>query len=169
MRIRIYLVAMCLTGLICSGPVVAQKMISQTSGERAIKLEEIRWVDASPKFIKGAKIAVLLGDPSKPGMFIMRFKLPANYKIAPHTHPADEHVTVLQGGLALGIGTKMDATIPVMPAGGFLFTPANKPHFCFTQAETITEVSGMGPFEIVYLDPADDPSKSTRPGTPAKK
>lgn len=134
------------------------KSKAESAGEKAIRLDEMKWVDASPKFIRGAKVAVLLGDPTKPGMFIMRFKLPANYKIFPHTHPADEHLTVLEGGIACGIGTKMDMTIPVMPAGSFLFTPANKPHFCFTQSETMTQVSGMGPFELVYLDPADDPS-----------
>ena len=128
-------------------------------GARVIKMEEIKWQDAPPKFIKGAQIAVLLGDPEKAGMFIIRFKLPANYKVAPHTHPKQEHVTVLRGGLAIGMGTKMDMTTPVMPPGTFFDTPANKPHFVFTKEETITEVSGMGPFELTYLHPEDDPSR----------
>ena len=96
-------------------------------------------------------------------MFIIRFKLPANYKIAPHTHPQQEHVTVLQGGLAIGMGTKMDLTTPVMPVGSFMLTPANKPHFVFTKQETITEVSGMGPFELHYTHTEDDPSKPANP------
>ncbi|WP_231973455.1 cupin domain-containing protein [Variovorax sp. HW608] len=68
----------------------------------------IKWGDAPPSIPKGAKLAVLMGDPSKEGPFVMRLKTPANYKIAPHTHTQAEQITVLSGTLILGMGEKID-------------------------------------------------------------
>ena len=68
----------------------------------------IKWMDAPPFLPKGAKLAVLVGDPSKPEPFTLRLQMPDGYKIAPHTHPTDEHVTVLSGVLRAGMGTKWD-------------------------------------------------------------
>ena len=121
--------------------------------------DDIKWGDAPPIFAKGAKMAVLLGDPGKPGMFIVRLKAPGNYKIAPHWHPTDENVTVISGSFAIGMGDKMDMKAKVYPAGSFFSMPAKMHHFAFTKKETVVEVSGMGPFTLTYLDPADDPSK----------
>src|SRR5215813_14356045 len=70
---------------------------------------DIKWGDAPPNLPKGAKLAVLYGDPSKDGLFIIAAKLPANYKIAPHTHPTDENVTVVSGSFAIGMGDTIDA------------------------------------------------------------
>src|SRR4051794_16523884 len=56
---------------------------------------DIPWGDAPPSMPAGAKIAVLEGDPRKPAFFTMRLKLPAGARLAPHTHPADERVTVV--------------------------------------------------------------------------
>ena len=60
----------------------------------------IKWGDALPNLPKGSKIAVLYGDPSKEGLFVIQAKLPANYRIPAHSHPTDEVVTVLSGTLA---------------------------------------------------------------------
>jgi quercetin dioxygenase-like cupin family protein len=60
---------------------------------------EIKWGDPPPVFEKGAKFAVIAGDPGKPGIYVVRLKMPAGYKIAPHWHPTDEHVTVVSGTL----------------------------------------------------------------------
>lgn len=122
--------------------------------------DQMKWTDGPPNLNKGAKMAVLLGDPSKPGMFIIRFKMPANYKIMPHWHPADENVQVVSGAFAIGMGDKMDTTTKAMPAGSFFSMPAKMHHFAFTKKETVIDVSGMGPFALTYINPADDPSKA---------
>ena len=62
-----------------------------------IRPDDVKWSAASPMFQKGAEIAVLYGDPSKEGLFALRFKMPKGYLIAPHTHPKQEVVTVLSG------------------------------------------------------------------------
>lgn len=140
------------------------------AGEHKVKgPSDIEWVDAPPVLIKGAKMAVLFGDPSKPGLYILRMKFPAKYKVMPHWHPSDENVTVLSGGLAIGMGDTVDAKTKVMPAGSFFSMPAKMHHFAFTKKATVIEIAGMGPFAINYINPADDPSKAAAPAaTPAK-
>src|SRR5215470_2721320 len=77
---------------------------------------QMKWGDPPPVLEKGASFAVVSGDPSKPGLFVMRLKMPAGYKIAPHWHPTDEHVTVLSGTFAMGMGEKFDkATMKDLP------------------------------------------------------
>ena len=68
---------------------------------------DIKWGDAPPTVPKGAKLAVLYGDPGKDGLFVVRAKLPANYRIPAHSHPTDEVVTVLSGTLFVGMGDKL--------------------------------------------------------------
>jgi hypothetical protein len=122
--------------------------------------DAIKWVDLPPIFQKGGKMAVLLGDPSKEGMFIVRIKVPANYKVMPHWHPTTENVTVVSGAFAIGMGDKLDPKAKAQPPGTFISMPAQMHHFAFTTKETVIDVSGMGPFTLTYVNPADDPSKS---------
>jgi hypothetical protein len=56
---------------------------------------DLKWGEGPPSLPPGAKMAVVYGDPSKTGLFILRAKVPANYKIPAHSHPTDETVTVL--------------------------------------------------------------------------
>jgi quercetin dioxygenase-like cupin family protein len=129
---------------------------------------EIKWGDAPPVLPRGAKLAVMFGDPSKEGLFIVRLKMPAGYKIAPHWHPTDENVTVLSGAFAIGMGEAIDPKTRAMPAGSFFSLGAKMHHFAFTTQPTVVEVSAMGPFVINYLDPGDDPSKAA-PASAKKK
>jgi len=55
----------------------------------------LKWQDGPPSLPPGAKMAVLEGDPAKPGSFVFRVKVPDGYKIPLHTHPKPERVTVL--------------------------------------------------------------------------
>ena len=69
---------------------------------------DLIWTDGPKSLPPGAKMAVLEGNPTKEGLFTLRFKLPANYKVPAHWHPADEHVTVLAGSFSMGMGEKFD-------------------------------------------------------------
>ena len=121
---------------------------------------EIKWGDAPPMAPKGAKLAVLYGDPNKDGLFVVRAKLPANYRIAAHSHPTDEVVTVLSGTLFVGMGDKLaPASAKAFPAGSLVVTPAKTNHYVLTKQPTVIEVSAMGPLQFTYVNPADDPSK----------
>src|SRR5437773_8120872 len=121
---------------------------------------EAKWGDPPPVFEKGASFTVVSGNPGEAGVFVVRLKMPAGYKIAPHWHPTDEHVTVVSGTFALGMGDKFDkATMKGLPAGGYAFLPAEMRHFAMATTATTVQVEGPGPFVLNYVNPADDPSK----------
>jgi len=122
------------------------------------RTEDLKWQDAPASLPPGAKIALLEGDPSKPGPFVVRFKFPDGYRVAPHTHPKPERVTVISGVLQIGMGAKYDAAkTQAMPAGTFGTWPAGMKHFGWFKGETIIQLHGEGPWAVNYLDPADDP------------
>jgi len=119
---------------------------------------DIKWVDAPPSLPPGAKIAVIEGNPAKPGPFTMRLKLPADYKVAPHFHPAIEHVTVLSGTANIGAGDTFDAakTTPIGP-GGFVIMQTGVKHFLWTKEEAVIQGHSIGPWGVTYANPSDDP------------
>jgi ketosteroid isomerase-like protein len=120
----------------------------------------IKWMDAPPFLPKGAKLAVLVGDPSQPAPFTIRLQMPDGYKIAPHTHPTDEHVTVMSGTFRAAMGTKWDdKALGDFAPGSYANMAATMPHFAMAKGATVVQVHGVGPFVVNYVNPADDPSK----------
>lgn len=146
--------------LICA-PLAAADEQAKAADHGFIQAGDIQWKDGPPSLAAGAKFAVLEGDPSKEGLFTMRLRMPDGYKIAPHWHPAVEHVTVVSGQFHLGMGEKFDASAGghTLPAGAFAFMPAGMRHFAWTKGETVVQVHGMGPWQINYINAADDPRK----------
>jgi quercetin dioxygenase-like cupin family protein len=133
---------------------------AQSSQHVAVTANELKWGDPPPVFEKGAQFAVVSGDPGKSGIFVVRLKMPAGYRINPHFHPTDEHVTVLSGTFALGMGDKVDqASMKELPAGGYGLLPAQMHHYAMAKTECTVQVHGLGPFALTYVNPADDPSK----------
>src|SRR5436305_13573459 len=86
----------------------ATAILAATAGGAQAK--GMKWMDASGAGLPaGAKMAVVSGDPSKAGKFVIRAKFPANYTVPPHHLPADEVVRVLSAGsLTYGMGDKVD-------------------------------------------------------------
>lgn len=124
---------------------------------------DIQWVDASPSLPPGAKMALLEGDPSKPGYFAMRLKAPSGYKIMPHWHPNVERLTVISGTLHMGIGDKFsEEGAHAMPAGSYGTMQAKVNHYAWTEGETELQITTLGPWKLVYVNPADDPSKMAK-------
>ena len=119
---------------------------------------ELVWTDGPPGLPPGSKMAVLDGDPTKPGSFTVRLQTPGGYKIPAHTHPTAERVTVISGAVRLGMGDKLDETTakPMAP-GSFAVLPAQMAHFALTPVETVVQIHSEGPFQITYVNPADDP------------
>jgi len=121
---------------------------------------KLTWGPAPPVLPPGAKFAVLSGDPSKPEPFTVRLEMPAGYAVAPHWHPTDEHVTVLAGTFALGMGDTLDkAAATELPVGGYALLPAKMHHYAFAKTAATVQVHATGPFVINYVNPADDPSR----------
>ena len=144
--------------LVSAGTGTASPADGSNDGATMANADEITWGAAPPTLPAGAKLAVLNGDPGKPGQFVMRLMLPAGYVIAPHWHSLAEQLTVISGTFYIGMGDKSDrAQAHALKAGGFHYLPGKAHHYAFVRDATVVQVEGMGPFDIHYLDPRDDP------------
>ena len=81
-------------------------------GHSIVPPQEIKWGPAPTVLPPGAEAAVLFGDPSKDGLFVLRLKLPEGYRVPPHTHPVDEVITVISGTFSMGMGETADQARP---------------------------------------------------------
>lgn len=130
-----------------------------TEDHMMVTPNDLKWADSS-SLPQGAKIAVIEGPMDQATPFTFRLKLPADYKIPAHWHPAIEHVTVISGTINMGTGDKLDATkTKALSAGSVAIMPPKTNHFVWTKEETVVQVHGVGPWGITYVDPADDPRK----------
>ena len=129
----------------------------------AFNPDDLKWGDVPPGLPPGAKMAVLAGDPTKKGPFTVRMQAPAGYKIPPHTHPTAENLTVISGTFNIGTGDRFDeAAGKALEAGGFVVLPAGMKHYAWSTTETVLQIHGKGPFEIKYVNPADDPRNAKK-------
>ena len=133
-------------------------MCSAASQEavRVLKADELVWKDHP--FFKGVKTTVLLGDPAKAETIIIRNKFPPNYRVAPHTHPYTEIITVISGQVGHGTGEKFEGQGEMLPPGTVIVLPPNHVHYVWTGNEpAIIQVQYVGPGSIHFINPADDP------------
>ena len=122
---------------------------------------EINWSAAPPVLPKGVQAALLWGDPSKEGPFVLRLKFPPNVRVLPHSHPGDEIVTVISGEFNLGKGREFDESkVTPIRAGGFSAMSKGTEHFAIFREETVIQISTVGPWTLNYINPEDDPRKS---------
>lgn len=130
----------------------------EASEHKMIAPADMQWNDAPPGLPPGAQMAVLDGDPTKPGSFTVRLKAPAGYKVMPHTHPTAERITVISGTFHVGMGEKFDENAGRETGpGSFVVLPAGMAHFAWATNEGIIQINSEGPFQINYINPADDP------------
>jgi quercetin dioxygenase-like cupin family protein len=126
-----------------------------------VPVDTIKWGPAPPSLPPGAEAAALLGSPAKEGPFVLRLKFPPGFTVPPHRHSKDEFVTVISGKFAVSHGEKVDrASLKPLPPGSFVHLPAGMPHYAVAgDVETVVQINGVGPFDVVYVNPADDPRK----------
>jgi quercetin dioxygenase-like cupin family protein len=123
----------------------------------------IEWKAGPAALPPGAKMAVLEGDPTKEGPFVVRFQFPDGYHVPPHTHPKTERVTVISGTLYLATGEGLDRnSAKKLPAESFGYWPAGMKHTAWSEGETVIQLHGIGPWQINYVNPADDPRNAKR-------
>lgn len=121
--------------------------------------DALKWT-APAAYGSGALLAVIKGDPSKEGIYVVRLKAPKGFKIQAHSHPNDENVTVLSGAIRIGTGDKFDETKgETVKAGGYSYVAKGMTHYAFFPEDTVIQLHGIGPQGITYVDPADDPRK----------
>src|SRR6476619_6844356 len=123
---------------------------------KVVKSDGLVWKE-HPVF-KGAQITTLIGDP--PEVVVQRVKIPPNSKIPRHTHPYAEVITVLRGHYGNAMG---DEKGEVLPPGSVFALPAGHVHHTWTENEEVeVQASFVGPANITFIDPADDPRKKTQ-------
>ncbi len=132
-------------------------------GHTILPAEKVEWGPGPASLPPGAEAVVLHGDPSEEGLFALRLRLPEDYTIPPHTHPQPEIVTVLSGTFHFGMGESADrAEAEPLPAGSFFAMPPGEAHYAFTDEETVIQLNSTGPWELDYVDPADDPRQRSQ-------
>ena len=158
---------MAAAAVLASSTLVSSTLVSSTAqaqghdGHHVMLLaDEMKWAAGPASLPPGAQVVMLEGNPAKAEPLTMRLRCPAGYRIAPHTHPAIEHVTVLSGTFHMGSGDRFDeAKGKRLPAGSFVVMPTNAPHFAWASEETVIQLHSVGPWGVTYLDPADDPRR----------
>jgi len=144
-------VALTVAALLAGQPSLAQNTFTP---------DQVKYGPAPPFLPPGAQLAVLEGDPmASSGDFTIRLKMPDGYKVAPHTHPNQENVTVLSGTLKVGMGDKFDASkMMSFGPGSFAYLEPSMHHYAAAAGETVIQIHGMSPVKFNYINPADDPT-----------
>jgi hypothetical protein len=125
--------------------------------------ESLQWSDAPPVLPKGARLAILDGDPFAAGPYVLRLKMPPGYTIPPHWHSRAENITVISGVVSIGMGDKVDPKVAqTLRAGGYHAIAANQHHFAFSRGGAVVQIHGEGPFDITYVNPADNPEATLK-------
>lgn len=145
---------------LCATVAIAQPPAAEPD-HAALTPADLKWMPAPPVIPKGVQIAVLNGNPFAEGFSTVRLKIPPHTTFAPHWHPTAESFTVLKGTLHLGMGDKVDkSSAKALPPMGFASLPAMHHHWVYSGDEDVViDLSFYGPFQIHYVNPADDPSK----------
>jgi quercetin dioxygenase-like cupin family protein len=130
---------------------------------RSILPEDIEWKPFSA-FPPEARLAVLVGEPQKPGPYMVRVKVPSGIKLMPHKHPEDRIYTVMSGVFYIGLGEQFDGDkVKAYPPGSVIVLPGDTPHFHWAKSgEYVTQVTAIGPLGLEYIDAKNNPRhKST--------
>jgi quercetin dioxygenase-like cupin family protein len=149
------------TAILPLGALAAQESQSVSPQPRQAHVftpEHLTWGPAPVILPAGARLAVLDGDPTKAGPFTMRLSMPAGYRIPPHFHQVDEHVTVISGAFQVGMGDTFDqGKLTTLPPGTFGVIPPGMRHFARADEATVIQLHGEGPWGLTYVNPADQP------------
>ncbi len=129
---------------------------------KSVLPEDIEWKPFAA-FPPSVRLAVLVGEPSEPGPYVIRVKMPSGVKLMPHRHPEDRIYTVISGVFYIGLGDRFDADkLEAYPPGSVIVLPGGTDHFHWARSgEYVTQVTAIGPLGLRYLNPRDDPREAT--------
>ncbi len=153
------ILAVLLLGIAVSAPVAAEDQINRMAPAEAATLnfDELQWFP-DPSLPAGSELSLITGNPGAAEVFMVYVKLPPNTVIAPHTHPFAEVVTILKGSVGNGHGEKVDKTNgKMLNAGSTFILPAGHAHYMWNDEEVIALLTATGPWNINYVNQADDP------------
>ena len=130
---------------------------------KSILPEDIDW-QPFPAFPPSARLAVLVGEPTQAGPYVIRVKVPAGVKLIPHRHPEDRIYTVMSGVFYVGRGDQFDGDkVNAYPPGTVIVLPGDTWHFHWAKSgEYVTQVTAIGPLGLEYKETQDDPRNAAQ-------
>ena len=138
---------------------------------RSVLPDDIDWKPFAA-FPPPARLAVVVGQPTEPGPYVIRVKVPSGVKLMPHRHPEDRVYTVISGVFYIGLGDEFDGDdVTAYPPGSVVVLPGGTSHFHWAKSgEYVTQVTAIGPLGLEYVDPEDRPAGATSVGSvPARE
>lgn len=101
-------------------------------------------------------VEVLQGDPDAVGKpFVIRIRELPGTIVPPHSHPVDEHITIVSGTWHFGLGERFDAgKLTPLPTGSYAYAPKGSTMFAYAPEGVVVQVHGVGPFHINWRYPA---------------
>jgi len=130
---------------------VALAAPAPAAGPTIITPDTIKWMPGTGDIPATVGVAVLEGDPSKPGPFILRLNIPDGTKFPVHYHDDTERLTIISGTFMAGIGTTFDdSKMMALPAGSYCVLPAGLRHYAMAKGPTVVQLSGNGPFAMKH-------------------
>jgi quercetin dioxygenase-like cupin family protein len=134
---------------------------TQQPGQEVFKTilsEDVEW-KPFPAFPPAVRLAVVVGQPSEPGPYTIRVKVPRGGKLMPHKHREDRVYTVISGVFYIGLGDEFnESKLEAYPPGAVVILPGNTSHFHWAKSgEYVTQVSAIGPLGLEYLSAKEDP------------
>ena len=135
-------------------------LLAGSAGQAQVNQDQMEWGPPPASLPEGALLAVLSGNPEQQGLFTIRLRMPPGYKIPPHRHSGPEFVTVIAGEMGYGTGRTYNERKAVMlTRGAFIPGAANSDHFAWTKDGATIQITGVGPFDVTYVRPRDDPRR----------
>src|SRR5260370_17596294 len=130
---------------------IHQSSATAQDGHTFVTPSDLKWTDV-PALGAGAKIAVIEGPMNEAVPFTFRLKLPADFKVQAHSHPAVEHVTVISGTFNIGMGDKLDTTkTQALTVGSVAIMQPKMNHFAWTKEQTLFHTHAVAPCPANYL------------------
>jgi hypothetical protein len=118
------------------------------------------WSPAGKEMPRGMRIMRIEGDPSQPGPYVYRVRVPSGYQWPPMMFSDERTTTILKGKLWYAEGERRNPkNMQELEAGAMFKTPANTPHYQWARTEVILQITGTGPLDnpVTYVNPEDDP------------
>jgi quercetin dioxygenase-like cupin family protein len=142
MDMRQITIALCAALMMAGGTFASAQELPKTRLAPA-DLKELKWAVSAT----GSSQAAILGDPTKPGIYVVYSKFPAGMRTPVHFHPDDRVVTVVSGAAYVGYGDTFDEKeLKAMPTGSVYTEPSKVPHYNWAKdGELLLLIVGHGP------------------------
>lgn len=114
--------------------------------------------------LAGVHTKILAGNPASAGFYSILLFVPAHTTIQAHSHRDDRMASVVSGNWRFGYGTHFEETaLKPLPAGSVYSEPGGVNHFASTtDTPVVVHISGYGPTDTRYFNPADDPESKQK-------